>query len=136
MPRARQHRRRALCICDDRIWPRVAAKVNAVIAGSEVDRAFAPLRGITGVSKNTVSKLAVDADKACAAYQADKACAAYQDRVLRNLPCKRVQLGEVWNFVYAKEANLATARAAPDDAGDIYLVGRRDTTTPSPLLMT
>jgi hypothetical protein len=123
----------------------VAAKVNAVIAGSEVDRAFAPLRGITGVSKNTVSKLAVDADKACAAYQADKACAAYQadkacaayqDRVLRNLPCKRVQLGEVWNFVYAKEANLATARAAPDDAGDIYLVGRRDTTTPSPLLMT
>ena len=127
MPRARQHRRRALCICDDRIWPRVAAKVNAVIAGSEVDRAFAPLRGITGVSKNTVSKLPVDADKACAAYQ---------DRVLRNLPCKRVQLGEVWNFVYAKEANLATARAAPDDAGDIYLVGRRDTTTPSPLLMT
>jgi len=127
MPRARQHRRRALCICDDRIWPRVAAKVNAVIAGSEVDRAFAPLRGITGVSKNTVSELAVDADKACAAYQ---------DRVLRNLPCKRVQLGEVWNFVYAKEANLATARAAPDDAGDIYLVGRRDTTTPSPLLMT
>jgi hypothetical protein len=86
----------------------VAAKVNAVIAGSEVDRAFAPLRGITGVSKNTVSKLAVDADKACAAYQADKACAAYQadkacaayqDRVLRYLPCKRVQLGEVWNFV-------------------------------------
>jgi hypothetical protein len=105
----------------------VAAKVNAVIAGSEVDRAFAPLRGITGVSKNTVSKLAVDADKACAAYQ---------DRVLRNLPCKRVQLGGVWNFVYAKEANLATARAAPDDAGDIYLVGRRDTTTPSRLLMT
>jgi IS1 family transposase len=62
--------------------------------------------------------------------------------VLRNLPCKRVQLDEIWNFVYAKEANLATATAAPDDAGDIwtwtaicadtkllvtFLVGGRDT---------
>jgi IS1 family transposase len=71
-----------------------------------------------------------------------KACADYQDRTLRNLPCKRVQLDEIWNFVYAKEANLATATAAPDDAGDIwtwtaicadtkllvtFLVGGRDT---------
>jgi hypothetical protein len=62
--------------------------------------------------------------------------------VLRNLACKRVQLDEIWNFVYAKEANLATATAAPDDAGDIwtwtaicadtkllvtFLVGGRDT---------
>jgi IS1 family transposase len=66
---------------------------------------------LTGASKNTVTKLAVEAGKACAAYQ---------DRVLRNLPCKRVQLDEIWNFVYAKEANLATATAAPDDAGDIW----------------
>jgi IS1 family transposase len=88
---------------------------------------------LTGASKNTVTKLAVDAGRACAAYQ---------DRVLRNLPCKRVQLDEIWNFVYAKEANLATATAAPDDAGDIwtwtaicadtkllvtFLVGGRDT---------
>jgi IS1 family transposase len=66
---------------------------------------------LTGASKNTVTKLAVDAGKACAAYQ---------DRVLRNLPCQRVQFDEIWNFVYAKEANLATATAAPDDAGDIW----------------
>src|SRR2546428_6613681 len=52
---------------------------------------------LTGASKNTVTKLVVDAGRACAAYQ---------DRVLRNLPCKRVQLDEIWNFVYAKEANL------------------------------
>src|ERR1700704_302438 len=38
---------------------------------------------LTGASKNTVTKLAV---------AAGKACAAYQDRVLRNLSCKRVQL--------------------------------------------
>jgi IS1 family transposase len=87
---------------------------------------------LTGTSKDTVTKLLVDAGKACAAYQ---------DRVLRNLPCKRIQLDEIWSFVYAKEANLATP-TAPDDAGDIwtwtaicadtkllvtFLVGGRDT---------
>jgi IS1 family transposase len=53
-----------------------------------------------------------------------------------------VQLDEIWNFVYAKQANLDMARAAPDDAGDVwtwtaicadtkllvtFLVGGRDT---------
>jgi hypothetical protein len=60
---------------------------------------------ITGASKNTVTKLVVDAGKACAAYQ---------DRVLRNPSCKRVQLDEIWNSVYAKEANLDVAIAQPD----------------------
>ena len=66
---------------------------------------------LTGASKNTVTKLVVDAGRACAAYQ---------DRVLRNLPCKRVQLDEIWNFVYAKQANLDMAMYAPDDAGDVW----------------
>src|SRR6266851_458513 len=66
---------------------------------------------LTGASKNTVSKLFVDAGHACAAYQ---------DRVLRNLPCKRVQVDELWSFVYAKAANLEKAKAAPVDAGDVW----------------
>ena len=48
------------------------------------------------------------------------ACAAYQDRVLRNLPCKRIQVDEIWSFVYAKHMNLKNAKAAPRDAGDIW----------------
>jgi IS1 family transposase len=48
------------------------------------------------------------------------ACAAYQDRVLRNLPCKRVQVDEIWSFVYAKHMNLKNAKAAPRDAGDVW----------------
>src|SRR6201989_273745 len=66
---------------------------------------------LTGASKNTVGKLLVDAGQACAAYQ---------DRVLRNLPCKRVQVDEIWSFVYAKRANLSHAKVAPVDAGDVY----------------
>jgi IS1 family transposase len=66
---------------------------------------------LTGVSKKAVTKLVVDAGHACTAYQ---------DRVLRNLPSKRVQVDEIWNFVYAKNANVAEAKAAPKDAGDVW----------------
>ncbi len=66
---------------------------------------------VTGAGKNTVARLLVDAGVACAAYQ---------DRVLRNLPCKRVQVDEIWSFVYAKHMNLKHAKSAPRDAGDIW----------------
>jgi IS1 family transposase len=90
---------------------------------------------LTGVSKNTVVKLLRDAGEAFSAYM---------DRELRNLPCKRLQLDEIWSFVYAKQKNVPTAKAAPEDAGDIwtwvaidaetklvpsYLVGDRDSET-------
>lgn len=66
---------------------------------------------LTGASKNTVIKLLVDAGRACAAYQ---------DRVLRNLPCKRVQVDEIWSFVGAKQANLRKAKSVRTDAGDVW----------------
>src|ERR1700680_901154 len=66
---------------------------------------------LTGASKNTVIKLVVDAGKAASWYQ---------DRVLRNLTCRRVQVDEIWNFVYAKQKNVATAKAAPANAGDVW----------------
>src|SRR6185437_3187713 len=66
---------------------------------------------LTGVSKNTVAKLLVDAGHACAAYQ---------DKALRNLPCKRVQMDEIWSFVYAKAKNVKGAKAAPETAGDVW----------------
>lgn len=66
---------------------------------------------VTGASKNTVAKLLLDAGRACSEYQ---------DRVLRNLTCKRVQVDEIWSFVYAKRNNVASAKAAPQDAGDVW----------------
>ena len=66
---------------------------------------------IAGVNKNTVLKLLVDAGKACSAYQ---------NRVLQNLPCKRIQVDEIWAFVYAKQGNVPRAKHAPTEAGDVW----------------
>jgi IS1 family transposase len=66
---------------------------------------------LTGASKNTVVKLVIDAGKAASWYQ---------DRVFCNLGCKRVQVDEIWNFVYAKQKNVPMAKAATTDAGDVW----------------
>ncbi len=66
---------------------------------------------LTGVTKKAVTKLVVDAGHACTEYQ---------DRVLRNLTGKRIQVDEIWNFVYAKADHVKAAKAAPKDAGDVW----------------
>ncbi|HEX4768038.1 MAG TPA: IS1 family transposase [Lichenihabitans sp.] len=66
---------------------------------------------ITGASINTVSKLLVDAGKACAAFHDDK---------VRGVKAKRIQCDEIWSFTYAKAKNVADAKAAPDGAGDTW----------------
>lgn len=66
---------------------------------------------MTGASKNTIAKLLEDAGEAFSDYQ---------DRTLRNLPCKRVQVDEIWSFVHCKQANVKTAKAAPENAGGRY----------------
>jgi IS1 family transposase len=66
---------------------------------------------IADVAFNTVDKLFIEAGHACAAYQ---------DTAFRNLACKRLQLDEIWSFVYAKQKNVLTAKSAPKDAGDVW----------------
>jgi len=66
---------------------------------------------MTGASKNTIAKLLEDAGEAFSDYQ---------DRTLRGLTCKRVQVDEIWAFVYAKAKNVAGAKAAPEGAGDCW----------------
>ena len=66
---------------------------------------------VTGVSINTVTKLLVDAGKACEEYQ---------DPAFRNLKSQRIQVDEIWAFCYAKQRNVETAKAAPDGAGDVW----------------
>jgi IS1 family transposase len=66
---------------------------------------------ITGASINTVSKLLEDAGEVCAAFH---------DEHVRGVKAKHVQVDEIWSFVYAKDKNVATAKAAPDGAGDAW----------------
>lgn len=87
---------------------------------------------ITGVAKNTITKLGLELGNACMEYQ---------DKVLVNLPCKKIQCDEIWSFCYAKEKNVPADHKGEFGYGDIYtwtaicadtklipsfLVGRRD----------
>ena len=66
---------------------------------------------IADVSRQTVNKLLIDAGKVCRAYQ---------DAVLRDLPCRRIEVDEIWEFVYAKARNVPRAKNAPPMAGDVW----------------
>src|SRR3984893_18669373 len=66
---------------------------------------------VTGVSLNTVTKLLIDAGKACWAYH---------DEHVRGVKATRIQCDEIWAFCYSKQRNVRTAKAAPQGAGDVW----------------
>ena len=87
---------------------------------------------IADVSINTVSKLLADAG--------DAALVMHHENV-QNVTASRIQCDEIWSFCYAKQKNVAKAKAAPTEAGDVwtwtaldadtklivtYLIGGRD----------
>ena len=51
---------------------------------------------------------------------AGEACHAYHNANVRDVAAQRVQVDEIWSFTYAKQKNVARAKAAPDDAGDTW----------------
>src|SRR6266568_938919 len=75
-----------------------AAVIAALVEGNSI-RATCRM---TGVAKNTVTKLLVELGEACETYQR---------ATLVNLPCKRVQCDEIWSFVGCKAKNVP---ASPD----------------------
>ena len=81
--------------------------LNMLVEGSSMRS----ISRISGVSINTVTKLLVDAGKACAAYHHEH---------VRNVEARRVQCDEIWSFVYAKQKNVAGAKDAPAGASDIW----------------
>ena len=68
---------------------------------------------MTGVAKKTVMRLLVEVGDVCADYQ---------NEVFQNLKCKRLQLDEMWSWIYCKEKHRTEeiAKEHPD-AGDIWL---------------
>ena len=83
--------------------------VSALVEGNS-------LRGtarMTGVARMTVEKLLQDLGHVCAMYQ---------DVMLRNLSCKRIQVDEIWSFVYAKQKNVTEKirQEQGPNVGDIW----------------
>ena len=66
---------------------------------------------VCDVSFNTVNKLLIDAGLVCIDLH---------DEMVRDVKASRVQCDEIWSFVYAKEKNVAGAKAAPTGAGDVW----------------
>jgi len=65
---------------------------------------------MTGASKNTIAKLLVELGAACSAYM---------DKAMRNLPCKNIQVDEIWCFIGAKQRNVKVREDMPV-MGDIW----------------
>jgi IS1 family transposase len=66
---------------------------------------------VCDVSINTVSKLLVDAGKACAAFHDEK---------VRGVKARRVQVDEIWSFTAAKQKNVASMKTPVEGAGDTW----------------
>jgi IS1 family transposase len=66
---------------------------------------------VADVSINTVAKLLADAGAACERFH---------DQTVRGVRSSRVQCDEIWAFCYAKQRNVAMAKDAPDQAGDLW----------------
>ncbi len=89
---------------------RLTTEKRATILGMMVEGvSIRAISRMTGASKNTIVKLLRDAGQACADYQ---------DKALRGLTCQRLQLDEIWSFVYAKQKNVPNHKWG--EAGDVW----------------
>ena len=105
------------------------AVITALVEGCSVRSTVR----MTGVSKGAVLRLLVSVGTACAEYQ---------DRVIRNIAAKRVQVDEIWSFVGCKKKNVTVEKIEKHGiCGDVWtftaieaqtklviswMVGRRD----------
>ncbi len=81
--------------------------LNLLVEGSSMRS----ISRVAGVSINTVSKLLVDAGETCLDLH---------DQLVTHVKADNVQCDEIWAFCYAKQKNVATAKAAPEYAGDVW----------------
>jgi IS1 family transposase len=96
--------------------PKRAAVVAALVEGNSIR---ATVR-MTGVAKNTVVKLLVELAGACQLYA---------DAHLRDLPCQRLQIDEIWAFCYAKAKNVPADKRGRFGFGDVWTFAAIDADT-------
>jgi IS1 family transposase len=85
-----------------------AQVIAALVEGNSVNSVVR----MTGVTKVTILKLLT---------ALGSACADFQDKVIRNLKCKRIQVDEVWQFVYSKQKNVPQEKRGRFGYGDVWV---------------
>jgi len=66
---------------------------------------------LTGAAKKTVERMLISAGEACAAHM---------DKTMRNLPCKVLQVDELWTFTLCKQANVPERLKGEHGIGDTW----------------
>jgi IS1 family transposase len=113
-------------------------KQIAIVAALAEGSSIRSIERITGVHRDTIMRLGV---------RVGQGCTAMMDQTMRNLPCERLELDELWGFIGKKEV-----RVKPSDdptLGDVWTfcaidaetklvpafkVGNRDTKTATAFL--
>jgi IS1 family transposase len=87
------------------------AKQNQVVSALVEGNSIRATVRMTGVAKNTVAKLLVELGAACSEYM---------NRVLVNLPCKLLQVDELWSFVGCKQKQVTVKKLQKGVCGDVW----------------
>jgi IS1 family transposase len=80
------------------------AIIGALAEGSSIRS----IERITGVHRETIMRLGV---------KIGNGCAAVMDSTMRNLPCNRLEMDEIWGFVGKKDKNV---RVGEDAVGSVW----------------
>jgi len=91
----------------NKLDPKKQAQVVAALVEGNSIRATVRM---TGVAKNTIAKLLIELGAACSEYM---------DKTMRDLPCKTIQVDEIWSFVGAKQKNVRVREDMPV-MGDVW----------------
>jgi IS1 family transposase len=86
-------------------------KRRAVIAALVEGNSIRATIRMTGVAKNTVTKLLVDLGFFCSEYQ---------NEVMTGLTCQRIQCDEIWAYCYAKAKNVPEEHEGTFGYGDVW----------------
>lgn len=86
-------------------------KQAQVIAALVEGNSIRSTERMTGIAKHTILKLLADLGPLCADFQ---------DRALRNLTCRRIQVDEIWQFCYAKQKNVPLDKIEQFGIGNVW----------------
>ena len=92
----------------NRMDPKRQAQIVACLVEGVGIRATCRL---TGASKGAVLRLIADLGPVCAQYM---------DKALRNLPCKVLEMNEIWAFCHAKAKNVPEDKKGTFGFGDVW----------------
>ena len=80
--------------------------ISALAEGSSIRS----IERMTGVHRDTIMRLGI---------RIGKGCARFMDRRMRNIPCQRIQIDELWGFVGKKQKHVRFSDD-PNEVGDIW----------------